>query len=539
MATTASCRRLSGSTFAAVAAGLAMAIAAGSVRGQSWMPLLPDQDFYDFQVFAPPDLQEYAVRPDPQDGIFFTYDRTVWAITPPQSRPILNDFFIPVQPLSPFAVAQLNNNLISAGAPASGLYVFGSDPLRLDLNTNWMRTDLQWGNRFEGGWIYDDFGMLFSYFGSGPDSQEFVTSNSFAVNSPTTTFDQQAVGGGLVGNPIVVTTITAESPPPDHIITQNLTQRNSTELMSAGFAWAVRRNLSTAGSGSIRTARFTFGPRYMQVADRYSINYSSTVDGFNAVTGAAANAPNPLQFGGWDTAAYNNIVGPEIGFDYKLERGRWTIETDLRFTAGMNWQNTLYQGSNFPAALGADYFRSTYTFANTVSQATTNSNLVAAPPLFVQIYGVGQTNATNSAEHNFVFSPLGEWRLRSRYKVSKAISLNLGYTGMWLGGITRASTNTEFKADLKPVLVATQNGPTREITIPNPQYNPNQPVGPGNQQFNTQTVATWTPPPVQAPSADGSTNNQLRVYNSVGPRTGNDLTYLFVNGVDFGIEVNY
>ena len=52
--------------------------AASAVRaGQNWMPMLPDQDFYDFQIFAPPDLQEYAIRPDPQEGIFFSYDRTV------------------------------------------------------------------------------------------------------------------------------------------------------------------------------------------------------------------------------------------------------------------------------------------------------------------------------------------------------------------------------------------------------------------------------------------------------------------------------
>jgi hypothetical protein len=44
---------------------------------------------------------------------------------------------------------------------------------------------------------------------------------------------------------------------------------------------------------------------------------------------------------------------------------------------------------------------------------------------------------------------------------------------------------------------------------------------------------------VNEPSPDGSTNNSLRVYNSVGPRDGNDLGYLFVNGVDFGIEINY
>jgi hypothetical protein len=540
MATTLETKRLAGLLLAATCL---LAGATAGRAGQNWMPMLPDQDFYDFQVFAPPDLQEYAIRPDPHDGIFFTYDRTIWGVTPPQSRPILNDFFIPVQPLSPTAVAQLNNNLIRAGYPGSGLYVFGSDPLRFDLNTNWMRTDLQWGNRFEGGWIYDDYGMLFSYFGSGPDSQAFQTTNSFAVNSPTTTLTQEVAqgGGGAFGggNPVIVTTIISESPPPDHVITQSLTQRNSTELTSAGFAWAVRRNLTTAGSGGIRTARFTFGPRYLQVADRYSIEYGSQVDGFDAETGCPVGNPCDLQFGGWDTSAYNNIVGPEFGFNYMFERGRWTIETDLRFTAGMNWQNTLYRGSNFPASLGADYFRSTYTFANTVAQSTNNSAPVAAPPLFVQIYGLGQTNATNDAEHNFVFAPLGEWRLKGRYKVSKAISLSVGYTGMWLGGITRASTNTEFSADVKSVLVATQNGPTVPVTTANPLYNPNEPTNADNPQFITQDVATWTPPPVQEPSIDGSTNNQLRVYNSVGPRDGNDLGYLFVNGIDFGIEVKY
>ena len=528
MATKNGFRRLT-AILTTVAALVATAVPA--IAGQNWMPLLPDQDFYDFQMFAPPESQDYAIRQDAREGIFFTYDRTFWAFTPPQSRPILNEFFIPVQPLSPFAVAQLNNDLIRSGNPASGLYIFGSDPLRLDLNTNWMRTVMSWGNRFEGGWIYDDYGMMFNYYNSGPQSQAFVTTNAFAVNSPTTTFSQEvaAGGGGLVagGLPIVVTTITSESPPPDHLITQTLTQKNTTELTSAGFAWAVRRNLSSAGSGELRTARFTFGPRYLQVADRYSIDYSSNQQSF--IDGCPQGDFCQLQNGGWDTSAYNNIVGPEIGLNYMFERGRWSIETDLRFTAGMNFQNTLYRGSNVPAALGADYFRSTYTFANSISQTTNNSSSVSAPPLFVQIYGIGQTNATNSAEHNFVFAPLGEWRLKGRYRVSKAVSLNLGYTGMWLGGITRASTNTEFKEEFKPVVTATQNGPP----IQSPVYDAQ-----GNiTSYNA--VPSWTPPPIQEPSRDGTTNNQLRVYNSIQPRAGNDMGYMFVNGVDFGIEINY
>jgi hypothetical protein len=531
MATTNGFRRLT-AILTTVAALVATALP--TLAGQNWMPLVPDQDFYDFQLFAPPDLQNYAIRQDPREGIFFTYDRTFWAFTPAQSRPILNDFFIPVQPLSPVAVAQQNNNLITAGYPGAGLYIYGSDPLRLDLNTNWMRTVMTWGNRFEGGWIYDDYGMLFNYYNSGPQSQAFVTTNSFAVNSPFTTFEQQVTQGGAggIGNnviPLVVTTITATSPPPDHLITQELTQRNTTELTSAGFAWAVRRNLSSAGSGELRTARFTFGPRYLQVADRYSIDYRSTTQTW--IDGCPQGDICQLQNGGWDTSAYNNIAGPEFGLNYVVERDRWSIETDLRFTAGMNWQNTLYRGSNFPAALGADYFRSTYTFANVVAQngVAGGSQTVSSPPLFVQVFGVGQTNATNAAEHNFVFAPLGEWRLRGRYRVSKAISLNLGYTGMWLGGITRASTNTEFKSELKPVLVATQNGPPIKSPILNS----------AGQVTGTTNVPSWTPPPIQPPSTDGSTNNQLRVYNSVGPRAGNDMGYMFVNGIDFGIEVNY
>ena len=94
----------------------------------------------------------------------------------------MNEFFIPVQPLAPASIAQLNNDLISAGYPGSAMYVFGSDPFRFDLNTNWMRTTMAWGNRFEGGWMYDDYGMLFNYYDSGPQSQSFNTSNAFALN---------------------------------------------------------------------------------------------------------------------------------------------------------------------------------------------------------------------------------------------------------------------------------------------------------------------------------------------------------------------
>jgi len=550
MATTTTFKRFRTAIFGAL---VCSGFTAPPANAGGLIPEMPDLDFYDFQLFAPPDLQEYAIRPDPNEGVFFNYERVYWALTPPQAQPILNDFFIPVQPLAASSVAQLNNDLIRAGYPGSGLYIFGSDPLRFDLNTNWMRTDMSWGNRFEGGWVWEDFGMLFNYYDSGPQSQSFTTSNAFALNSPTTEFTQttaagQGGGPGAIAVPVIVTTITSTSPPPDHVINQSLTQNNLTELRSGGFAWTIRRNLSQAGSGKMNTVRFSFGPKFLQVSDHYSINYNSSqapfpatgappqglqngvdpIGGGNAVVAIDPNAQagisTPLQSGSWNTSSYNNIVGPELGLNYQVESGRWAWETDLRFVAGMNWQNTLYRGSNFPAALGADYFRSTYTFANTVTQPPTSAASVSAPPLFVQIYGLSQSNTTNTAEHNFVFTPIGEWRLRGRYKVSKAISLSVGYTGMWLGGVTRASTNTEFKPTLRPVTTATQNGPPIQSPVLD---NSGRPTG------QTIPINSWTPPPVNAG------NTQLREYNSVSPRNGGDLGYMFVNGVDFGIEVNY
>ena len=50
-----------------------------------WMPLLPDQDFYDFQLFAPPDLGSYNIWERDDEGFYFNYDRLYWGITIPRT----------------------------------------------------------------------------------------------------------------------------------------------------------------------------------------------------------------------------------------------------------------------------------------------------------------------------------------------------------------------------------------------------------------------------------------------------------------------
>ena len=587
-----------------------------ATRAADWLPMLPDQDFYDFQLFAPPDMQDYEIYPEPSEGFFFNYDRLYWGISVPKTvgtaETRLGGYLIPVQPISPQTIVQLNNDMIAAGQPASGLFIFGTDVLSLDLNTSWLRTDMTWGNRYEGGWIYDNRGILLSYFDTGEQPQNFQTINEFAASSPTQTFTQSGQtpeGGGLVGggNALNSTTIVSTSPPPDHLIAQKMVQMNTTRIQSAAVTSLIRREIG--GRGSRSNVKFSLGPRFVQFEDRYNIAYESnqyafntagygggttaggttaggttaggttggTTGGFTTGTatagatggattgGATAGATggttggvtgtingdtalaetsssagdffaitgvdtltgkgrgSPLQTGAWESYTTNNMVGPEFAILMESQKGRWTFTSQLKFTPAFNWQNSLFRGANFPESLGADYIRSTFQTANTSSNQGINDTpvTVTGPPLFLQLYGVGQSNTTNSAEHEFVFSPIGEWRFSTQFRVSQAISLNLGYTGMWMAGITRASSNTGYRSKERATEYA---------------YQPPVPAGTANLNpwvvKRTVPVAKWI--------ADGrpATERPNPVYNSIAPVEGGN-EYIFTNGIDFGIEVKY
>ena len=589
-----------------------------ATRAADWLPMLPDQDFYDFQLFAPPDMQDYEIYPEPSEGFFFNYDRLYWGISVPKTvgtaETRLGGYLIPVQPISPQTIVQLNNDMIAAGQPASGLFIFGTDVLSLDLNTSWLRTDMTWGNRYEGGWIYDNRGILLSYFDTGEQPQSFQTINEFAASSPTQTFTQSGQtpeGGGLVGggNALNSTTIVSTSPPPDHLIAQKMVQMNTTRIQSAAVTSLIRREIG--GRGIRSNVKFSLGPRFVQFEDRYNIAYESnqyafntagygggttaggttgtataggttggTTGGFTTGTatagatggattgGATAGATggttggvtgtlngdtalaetsssagdffaisgvdtltgkgrgSPLQTGAWESYTTNNMVGPEFAILMESQKGRWTFTSQLKFTPAFNWQNSLFRGANFPESLGADYIRSTFQTANTSSNQGFNDTpvTVSGPPLFLQLYGVGQSNTTNSAEHEFVFSPIGEWRFSTQFRVSQAISLNLGYTGMWMAGITRASSNTGYRSKERATEYAYQP-PVPATNPPTANLNP-------WEVKRTVPVAKWI--------ADGrpATERPNPVYNSIAPVEGGN-EYIFTNGIDFGIEVKY
>jgi hypothetical protein len=296
-------------------------------------------------------------------------------------------------------------------------------------------------------------------------------------------------------------------------------------------------NIQTAGAGGGGGGGTTgFGGTTTGGNGQASIGQTSAGDvlgigGYDTLTGIGASTP--LQTGGWETNSYNNMVGPEFAMLLEGNTGRWTFSSELKFTAAFNWQNNLYRGSNFPDSIGADYLRATFnpSVTNTASQggsSAANTVQLQPPPLFLQVYGVGQQNATNAAEHSLVFSPIGEWRFGAQYRVTQSILLRAGYTGMWLGSIARASSNTAYKGEKRPVRYAEPKDPEQPASITNPWVVkttglPSATSGPG---------ANYTDP----------TSPYFRedpVYNRIGPAASIKQDYVFTNGVDFGVEIKY
>jgi len=632
-----------------VAAMLTMAGAGVARAGENWIPLLPDQDMYDFQLFAPPDLREYSIWADDGDGIYFDYDRLYWGITPPRftstGRTNEGISIIPSNPISPSTIVDLNNDYleysrefpitISDGtnqievpqaAPEATIFEIGADPLQTDLNTSWLRTKMTWGNRFEGGWSYGGRGMEFSYFQIGKQSQDFATINEFAANSPsqevTVDFNSSGGGGGGgggggAGGGAALASITIEtttdSPPPDHLITQALYQTMETELQGGSAAMTIRRELSKRKGGM--QATFSLGPRFIQFTDRYKLNYASFQNSFNTSAGGGGGLTNnggnntggnnnnnagggnntggnnnnnnnagnnnnqtggntPLnvfgtgdiatyQLGGagqvgittgnlpstltgegpgsifqaaaWETFTSNNMVGPEFGFMLEGQKGRWSWNAGGKFTAGFNWQNNIYKGANLPADAGADYLRTNFAGGGLTSVNVGVAgggigtggevvSVVSVPnsPLVTQLFPTGQVNATNQSKHRFVFSPVGEWRFGTQFKVSQAISLNFGYTGMWLSQIARASSNTAFETKVNPIQKVARNTTGAPINV---------------NAAGVQ-VPTGTPGSVEVPPDASFTKIVPGFYNQITSQAGGN-EYVFTNGIDFGVEIKY
>ncbi len=115
----------------------------------------------------------------------------------------------------------------------------------------------------------------------------------------------------------------------------------------------------------------------------------------------------------WTSIAENHIIGPQIGGRWFRKFGRWTWSAESKFVFGFNQQNLRLEGF-----LG--------------------SNLDPTTLVQYQISNMGPTTFVYR-EHEDEFSPMVELRVAFSYQITSAISARVGWTGMWIDNIARAS----------------------------------------------------------------------------------------------------
>ena len=144
----------------------------------------------------------------------------------------------------------------------------------------------------------------------------------------------------------------------------------------------------------------SWGARFLRLYDEFDVNTTGSILGPSF----------------WDTSFTNNIVGPQVGFQWVNERQRWRIQTDARFMAGYNianWNQIGLVGSELvPGAL--------------------NRLLYARPTAF------------DHGLRDQEFAPVGELRVAASYHITNAFALNIGYTGTAIGGIRRAAPSVHY-----------------------------------------------------------------------------------------------
>lgn len=173
------------------------------------------------------------------------------------------------------------------------------------------------------------------------------------------------------------------------------TATNSTDLTGFELMDVFRPN----GAG-VHTVDWFYGLRYLEFRERFGVVASG----------------GTLDTSSWNVDSDNDILGPQIGVRWAANREWFRFTAEGRFLAGYNFQsdrlnggiamNASAGGSNGPVALEASSF--------------------------------------NSLQHNSEFSPMGEWRMEASYYASSWLAFRIGYTGMAIGGVSRASPKVSY-----------------------------------------------------------------------------------------------
>ena len=143
-----------------------------------------------------------------------------------------------------------------------------------------------------------------------------------------------------------------------------------------------------------------------------------------------------LDYSYWNTRSINNLVGGQVGIRWAHRRNRLMLTTEGRFAAMGNIQTNQQQG--LIAAL----------------------TIPGAPPTVDGKSLNLMPTGWNTAIRSGAFSPLGELRFNLQYQVFNKASLNVGWTGLIVGGISRPSDIINYQLPNMGLLTHGENKQT-------------------------------------------------------------------------------
>ncbi len=358
-----------------------------------------------FDWFAPANTSGYGRGPRPHIGYFFSYERLFWTLSTPQ-RALVGSQAGPIfNPPFNFGLGTL-------------FFPNGST-----VDNRWIAAHGGWGNRWELGYIdTDDYGWLVSVL-------DHVSQSDYRIdNSPAFLLgDPNGLLSGNVGfvvtdsDPEVTAFLNVGTLP---FIFEEIRMNNHLVLNGVELTRFYRARKLHSGA----YFELLYGVRWFQIDDSivFEADGNGTAaqtitlnPGFGFDSGTFTFPLNILNGSVWTNRALNNLVGPQIGVRLFRQRGRWVTSLEARFLAAANFQNI-----HLTTNLGNQ----------TLAGQSVNDNILTF------FRGLG----SNVHRYTTTFSPVGELRVNASWQATRNVGLKFGYTGMIVGGISRASNTIDY-----------------------------------------------------------------------------------------------
>ena len=398
------------------------------------------------QAFAPASYDEFGGGKRPNEGWFADYSALYWRmpsaenslIGSPYQQSIWEwdrnkygdpDITVPIDP----TVVYPENILKPTGSMTS------------IVSTDRFEDSWSIGHRVIGGMIQGHHGFDIGYMRLNPGGQSFTVKNMPFV------LDQK---GPVAGYPILaplgwITLYESGASGWESDYPTAVTQFTSATMSQTNDIWSVNADyiyrLHPGTLGII--TELNLGARYTQFSEWFQVQgHGGWLDG----TRISADAKN-------------NLAGPSVGLRFRRDVGQWGFMAQAGYTAGFNSRSVRLGGelrnllndsriSSYDPSTGEityddeeddddewarDYIERE---ENLLPEDIDKYNALNAPrPSAFP----GQAINAYASESN-QFCSMVDWRVDLSYQVTRLISLNAGYSGMWLSDVIRPAGQIDY-----------------------------------------------------------------------------------------------